>query len=111
VLWSDIVELPRRWDVLLAWVPRNQAKSDIEDALFIHFNGGFNPWHYYRYNGPYKWEFHHAKKASPWNWKWQMPKFPLVTRIHGVIEKPDRLKKAIARRLRVLARKVRGNLS
>jgi lipopolysaccharide biosynthesis glycosyltransferase len=107
VLWSDIVELPRRWNVMLASMPRNRAKEDIEDAVIIHFNGGFKPWHY-RYEGPYKREFYHAKKASPW--KWQMPIFPLVTRILSVIENPDRLKKAIARRVCILARKVRGNL-
>jgi lipopolysaccharide biosynthesis glycosyltransferase len=102
VLWREIVELPRRWNVMLAWMPRNQAKSDIEDATFIHFNGGFKPWHY-RYNGPYKKEFYDAKKASPW--KWQMPESPLVTRIRGAIENPDKLKKAIARRFARLGTK------
>jgi lipopolysaccharide biosynthesis glycosyltransferase len=108
VLWREIVKLPPRWNVMLAWMPRNQDKSDVEDATFIHFNGGFKPWHY-RYHGPYKREFDHAKKTSPW--KSQMPESPLVTRICDTIGNPTRLKKAIARRLNGLVRKVKGKPS
>lgn len=70
-LWRSIVELPRRWNVLVTSPVPGDAPAQIQAAANIHFCGGFKPWHlgYRRWVGTGHDAFRKAKAASPWRWR------------------------------------------
>lgn len=71
VLWREIVELPRRWNVGVTSPTPGDALAQVEAAANIHFWGGVKPWHFgYRvWIGTGAESYRKAKAASPWRWR------------------------------------------
>jgi lipopolysaccharide biosynthesis glycosyltransferase len=71
LLWNEITELPRKWNVLISSPEPGRAIENLKGAVNIHFCGGFKPWHlgYALLRGPASGEFRRAKAVSPWKWK------------------------------------------
>jgi lipopolysaccharide biosynthesis glycosyltransferase len=77
VLWREILELPRRWNVGITSPIPGDAPAQLKTAANIHFWGGVKPWHFgYRVLiGAGAESYRKAKAASPW--RWRLPDFHL----------------------------------
>ena len=74
LLWSEITELPAKWNVFISSPAGGQAVKNLRLAANIHYCAGFKPWHIgYAWFYPASAEYRQAKATSPW--KWKMPDF------------------------------------
>jgi len=74
LLWSEITELPTKWNVFISSPAQGQAVKNLRLAANIHYCAGFKPWHIgYAWFYPASAEYRQAKATSPW--KWKMPDF------------------------------------